>query len=120
MNVFAGKARLLGATTEVYPQRYLREEQQRRRAFPAKTLGAAALLTAGFVARSVRDRCGYLPSLAPRHPPKCPAAFIAYFCNQALGTHCTGRGRRRNDSFSSSDRQKIIMVEQRLNQAGTS
>src|SRR5580658_630903 len=35
-------------------------------------------------------------SLAPRQPPKWPAGYIAYFCNQALGLEvCVGERRER-------------------------
>ena len=76
--------RRLGASDEHIPQRICKE---RATAPPAKrhaALWVAPNLARGFVARSVGYRCGYTPSLAPRHGPNWAQRTSSYLCLRPL------------------------------------
>src|SRR3989441_12590438 len=70
--------RRLGASDEHIPK-WIRKE--RATTPPSKRHAArrvAPNLACGFVARSVEYRCGYTPSLAPRHRPNSEQRTYAY------------------------------------------
>ncbi len=82
--VFAEKAGWRGATTEHIRQRSATEEQQSQRAFSAKTLRAAGLLSAACVDSAVTARCGDAPASPPWPQPKSLAAGPQAILKQAL------------------------------------
>jgi len=73
--------RRLGASDEHIPQRICKERATTPPAKRHAALWVAPNLARGFVARSVGYRCGYTPSLAPRHGPNWAQRTYAYLWN---------------------------------------
>src|SRR5213083_2708466 len=70
--------RRLGASDEHIPQWICKERATTPPSKRHAALRVAPNLARGFVARSVEYRCGYTPSLAPRHGPNCAQRTYAY------------------------------------------
>jgi len=76
--------RRLGASDEHIPQWICKERATTPPAKRHAALRVAPNLTRGFVARSVEYRCGYTPSLAPRHGSNWAQRTCAYLWNRPL------------------------------------
>ena len=82
--VFTEKALWRGETSEDTRQRSLSEEQRSQRAFSAKTLRAAGLLSGAFVGSALTARCGDARTSPPWPRPKSLAAGPRPILKQAL------------------------------------
>ena len=85
--VFAEKVFWRGETSEHTRPRSVSEEQRSQKAFSAKTLRAAGLLTGAFVGSALTARCGDAPASPPRPRPKSLAAGPRPILKQAQDLH---------------------------------